>query len=192
MWAFLLLPLLASSHPLDDYYRSTARPYTAAEERFSEGPQIPFTNFSKGYIQKALALPLVDWNAQGAVTPVKSQAGHGFCGTFGRVGSAESQWVLRGGGPLTSFSEQMLISCVGWDKDQAAFFEPNGFMSTASYPCVRLLFPHSVPALPAQRACAARQVAVQSSHLPPHTHTNHWHPLPRAARAATTSLTTQM
>lgn len=37
----------------------------------------------------------------------------GFCGTFGRVGSAEGQWALRSGKGLTSFSEQMLIDCIG-------------------------------------------------------------------------------
>jgi hypothetical protein len=130
----LLSPLLASTHPLDDYYLSSARPYTAAEERFSEAPQIPFTNFSAAYVAQALAEP-TDWSTKGAVTPVKDQGPHGYCGTFGRVGSAEGQWALRGG-PLTSFSEQMLISCIGWDKDQYSYFAPRGFMTTASYPCV--------------------------------------------------------
>jgi hypothetical protein len=139
----LLFPLLASlvvSHPLDDFYRSTARAYTAAEERASvgEAPQIPFTNFSAEYVAQALALPLVDWNAMGAVTPVKDQGPHGYCGTFGRVGSCESQYLLRGGGPLTSFSEQMLVSCIGWDQDQYSYFSPRGFETSADYPCVML------------------------------------------------------
>ena len=69
----------------------------------------------------------------GAVTPVKNQGPHGYCGTFGRVASAEGQfWRKRGA--LVSFSEEMLVDCIGWDKDQFSFFSPNGFMSTADYP----------------------------------------------------------
>lgn len=53
---------------------------------------------------------------------------------FHRVGSAEGQFVLRGGGQLTSFSEEMLIDCIGWDQDQYGYFSTRGFMTTASYP----------------------------------------------------------
>ena len=47
-------------------------------------------------MKKALATP-TDWVKMGAVTPVKNQGPHGYCGTFGRVGSAEGQWALRSG-----------------------------------------------------------------------------------------------
>jgi hypothetical protein len=139
--ALVLAPALGTE--LDAFYRA-ARPYTAAEERFSEAPQIPFTNFSASYVAMALASP-IDWSTKGVVTPVKNQGPHGYCGTFGRVGSAESQFVLRGGGPLTSFSEEMLIDCIGWDQDQYSYFAPRGFMTTASYPCVHLHFRRTFP-----------------------------------------------
>jgi hypothetical protein len=37
-------------------------------------------------------------------------------------------------GKLVSFSEEELVDCVGWDKDQFSYFSPNGFMTTADYP----------------------------------------------------------
>ena len=46
--------------------------------------------FSAKYLSKALASP-TNWTAKGAVTPVKNQGPHGYCGTFGRVASAEGQ-----------------------------------------------------------------------------------------------------
>jgi hypothetical protein len=82
-----------------------------AEARAGVAPQVPFVNFSAAYVARALAEP-TDWTTRGAVTPVKNQGPHGFCGTFGRVGSAEGQWALRSGKSLTSFSEQMLVECV--------------------------------------------------------------------------------
>ena len=85
-----------------------------AEERAQSAPLIPFQLFSEGYVKKALA-DGVDWRQKGRVTEVKDQGPHGYCGTFGRVGSAEGQWA-RKGGSLTSFSEEMLVDCIGWDK----------------------------------------------------------------------------
>lgn len=126
-------------------------------------PEIPFKPFSPAYVKRALATP-TNWTAAGAVTEAKDQGAHGYCGTFGRVAACEGQWALHGGA-LTSFSEEMLIDCIGalgdavgacgherrharcstrsrhcrpfiagWDRDQASYFSPRGFMSTAEYP----------------------------------------------------------
>jgi hypothetical protein len=95
-------------------------------------PTIPFKPFSPAYVAKALATP-TNWTALGAVTPVKNQGPHGYCGTFGRVGSAEGQFYMKTG-KLVSFSEEELVDCVGWDRDQFTYFSPNGFMTTADYP----------------------------------------------------------
>ena len=100
---------------LDAQYPRVSAAALRAEWRSSEAPQVPFKNVSAAYVARALADP-VDWRTKGAVTPVKNQGVHGFCGTFGRVGSAEGQWALRSGKGLTSFSEQMLVDCIGWDQ----------------------------------------------------------------------------
>jgi hypothetical protein len=82
---------------------------------WSDAPQIPFRNFSAQYVAHAMARP-TDWRPQ-AVTPVKNQGPHGYCGTFGRVASAEGQFALRSGVPAPiSFSEEELIDCIGWDQ----------------------------------------------------------------------------
>lgn len=95
-------------------------------------PTYPFQPFSAAYLRKALATP-TNWTAQGRVTPVKNQGPHGYCGTFGRVGSAEGQFA-RKAGKLVSFSEEELVDCIGWDKDQFTWFSPKGFMTTQDYP----------------------------------------------------------
>jgi len=77
----------------------------------------PWKDFSKAYVAKALKDPK-NWTAEGLVTPVKDQGPHGYCGTFGRVGAAEGQYAMRKGGPLTSFSEEELVDCIGWDQDR--------------------------------------------------------------------------
>jgi len=107
-----------------------ARGRAAEPER--PGAAIPFQPFSEAYVAKALATP-TNWTALGAVTPVKNQGPHGYCGTFGRVGSCEGQFFLKAG-KLVSFSEEELVDCVGWDKDQFTYFSPHGFMTTAEYP----------------------------------------------------------
>ena len=108
-------------------------------------PEVPFVNFSSAYVAAALATP-TNWTALGAVTPVKNQGAHGYCGTFGRVASAEGQFALRGG-VLTSFSEEELIDCIGWDQDQFSYFAPKGFMTTAEYP-YNLTGPDMDPPIP--------------------------------------------
>ena len=132
---------------LDDSYPRSSHAALRAEVRASEAPQVPFKNFSAPYLAKALAEG-VDWRARGAVTPVKDQGVHGFCGTFGRVGSAEGQWALRSGRALTSFSEQMLIDCIGWSADQYSYFSPRGFETSAAYPYNESAYPDVNPPVP--------------------------------------------
>jgi len=131
---------------LDAAYPRTSAAALRAEARANEAPQVPFKNFSAAYVARALAEP-TDWVARGAVTAVKDQGPHGYCGTFGRVGSAEGQWALRGGA-LTSFSEEMLVDCIGWDQDQYSFFQPRGFMTSAAYPFNDSAYPDSDPPVP--------------------------------------------
>lgn len=113
-------------------YARLAAGQLEAEQKSQGAPSIPFQPFSKGYVAKALATP-TNWTALGAVTPVKNQGPHGYCGTFGRVASAEGQFYMKTG-KLVSFSEEELVDCIGWDKDQFSYFSPNGFMASADYP----------------------------------------------------------
>jgi cathepsin L len=107
----------------------------------------PFKPFSDAYVKTAKATP-TNWTALGLVTPVKDQGPHGYCGTFGRVGAAEGQYVKQGGGPLTSFSEEELVDCIGWDLDQFAYFTEKGFMTTADYPYNETAYPDQDPPIP--------------------------------------------
>lgn len=130
----LLLPLFFSSWAsalLDDRYARLA-PGDYARSLRNGSPETPFKNFSAAYVAQALATP-TDWVALGAVTPVKDQGAHGYCGTFGRVAAAEGQFAIKTG-TLVSFSEQELISCIGWDKDQYSYFAPKGFMTSTDFP----------------------------------------------------------
>jgi hypothetical protein len=114
--------------------------------RAQTAPQIPFVNFSAAYVARAKATP-TNYTALGAVTPVKDQGPHGYCGTFGRMVDAEGQFMLEGNA-LTSFSEEMLIDCIGWDKDQFGFFEAKGLMTTADYPYNETDYPDQDPPIP--------------------------------------------
>jgi len=116
------------------------------EEDLQGAPSIPFKPFSAAYLAKALATP-TNWTALGAVTAVKNQGPHGYCGTFGRVGSAEGQFAMKTS-RLVSFSEEELIDCVGWDKDQYSYFSTKGFMTTADYPYNLSNYPDQDPPIP--------------------------------------------
>lgn len=96
-------------------------------------PSYPFKPFSDDYVRQALSEP-VDWRKRGLVTPAKDQGAHGYCGTFGRVAAAEGQYAKRSGYRLRNFSEEELVDCIGWDRDQFSYFAPHGFMDSAQYP----------------------------------------------------------
>ena len=107
---------LPTGAALDSLFARAAPGELQRQWALSNAPSVPFKPFSARYVQKALAAA-VNWTARGAVTPVKNQGPHGYCGTFGRVASAEGQFALNAG-RLVSFSEEMLVDCIGWDKDQ--------------------------------------------------------------------------
>ena len=136
MSIFLLLLSLraagALQHSLDSRYPRMPHGAYAAQLRAQGAKEFPFKNFSAAYVAAALATP-TDWVAKGAVTPVKDQGAHGYCGTFGRVAACEGQFAIKTG-KLVSFSEQELVSCIGWDADQYSYFEAKGFMTSADFP----------------------------------------------------------
>eukprot|EP01061_Rhynchopus_euleeides_P030725 TRINITY_DN5099_c2_g2_i1.p1 TRINITY_DN5099_c2_g2~~TRINITY_DN5099_c2_g2_i1.p1 ORF type:complete len:528 (+),score=181.33 TRINITY_DN5099_c2_g2_i1:189-1772(+) len=53
----------------------------------------------------------LNWAAAGVVTHVKNQGRCGGCWAFSAAGAIESHWAIQGH-PLTSLSEQELVSCV--------------------------------------------------------------------------------
>lgn len=50
-------------------------------------------------------------------------------------GDPNKNWnVYTMKGSTRSFSEQELVDCIGWDKDQVTYWERHGFMSSQDYP----------------------------------------------------------
>ena len=59
---------------------------------------------------------------------------------------------------LRNFSEEELVDCIGWDRDQFGYFKDHGFMSTEAYP-YNTTGTDSDPPVPykcAAAACSAR------------------------------------
>jgi len=112
----LVLVCIGASALHFEKYKRMPPGFLQREYAAQHAPAIPFKNFSQAYVKKALSQP-INWTALGAVTPVKDQGEHGYCGTFGRVGTCEGQVALKKG-VLVSLAEEELIDCIGWDQDQ--------------------------------------------------------------------------
>jgi len=113
-----------------------------------DSAELPYVPFPEDLVARALDGRTVDWRGTAAVTSVKDQGSHGYCGTFGRVESAEGQYGVRSGYGARNFSVQQLIDCVGWDLDQTPSFETVGFMDYEDYPYNLTAYPDSDPPIP--------------------------------------------
>mmetsp|Transcript_14882 Transcript_14882/g.34318 ORF Transcript_14882/g.34318 Transcript_14882/m.34318 type:complete len:303 (-) Transcript_14882:233-1141(-) len=113
-----------------------------------DSAELPYVPFPEDLVARALDGRTVDWRGTAAVTSVKDQGPHGYCGTFGRVESAEGQYGVRSGYGARNFSVQQLIDCVGWDLDQTPSFETVGFMDYEDYPYNLTAYPDSDPPIP--------------------------------------------
>ena len=124
--------------PADHIRRATA----------GDGESYPFTPFPEELVARALAVA-VDLRGSPAVTSVKDQGPHGYCGTFGRVASAEGQYGARSGFGARNLSVEQLIDCVGWDLDQTAgAFLSTGLMAEEDYPYNLTAYPDADPPVP--------------------------------------------
>lgn len=115
----------------------------------------PFQPFPASYVQKALSEG-VDWTTdpRGIVTSVKDQGPHGYCGTFGRLATAEGQYAMHSGHPARNFSVEQLVDCVGWSKPQMpsilgqAGSETPGLMGWEDYEYDISKYPDTNPPVP--------------------------------------------
>jgi hypothetical protein len=64
-----------------------------------------------------------------------------YCGTFGRTCAFEGQYAIHSGHGLRNFSEEQLVECIGWTKDQYGYVAGtadgtpgHGFEDMAVYP----------------------------------------------------------
>ena len=89
----------------------------------------------------AAAPASVDWTREGAVTPVKNQGRCGSCWAFSATGAIEGAYAIAGN-PLTSLSEQEIVSCDegndgcrgGAMYNAFKFVEANGLCTEEAYP----------------------------------------------------------
>lgn len=126
---------------------------------------VPTEKFSDAFVRHALATG-VDWRTKGAVTPAKDQGAHGYCGTFGRTCAAEGQYAMHSGHSLRNFSEEELVECIGWTKDQFGYFSVKGFMDTADYPYIKAGYKDQNPPIPGHpcKYSAAKTIVGTANH----------------------------
>lgn len=107
------------------------------------------TSFSKNLLARPAPVHVgdlpasVDWEASGAVTPVKDQGQCGSCWAFSSAGAMEGAYYIKYGS-LFSFAEQHFVSCApepnagcngGWMPDAFSWAQTNnGVAATADYP----------------------------------------------------------
>lgn len=135
----LALPLAATAEPTG-MLRTDGVPVKLmepgaleAELELHSRSTVPFKPFSPEFVKHALATG-VDWREKGAVTPAKDQGAHGYCGTFGRTCAFEGQYAIKSGHGLRNFSEEQLVECIGWTKDQFTYVKTHGFEDMNVYP----------------------------------------------------------
>lgn len=95
----------------------------------------------------------VDWEAKGAVTPVKDQKTCGSCWAFSTTGSTEGAWQVASG-HLVSLSEQQLVDCSKANDgcDGGAMDPGFEFLETAGA-CAEESYPYTAQAGSCKSSC---------------------------------------